>query len=789
MKANFRKAILFLLIAVMAISCTACGSGDANGASSAKETSARKAANTPAPEFRYVTKFIKSDEMPLSYVLSGFLTADGLYTYGRDASDETVSMPLFLSYDGKVKQYPAYAGPAFPEDEEGKFDYTHTDSIVTVQPMSSGNIFVLVTRQEYWNAEPAGQDLNDAIPSLSRDHRALQCAALIMDEEGKQVSTFPVEVQTEDIYVAMKALVTADDTILISLDNRLSAYSAGGDLLWSVEVDGSIFALTPTADGQICYAADSSKGKMVIPFDMQTQKPAENGVELPWDAFNVNAGCGGYDLCYSASADFCGIKLAAGETEKIFSWVECDVATDMDNPVYMAEDGSVYGYIYNSETGCRLFRVNKVPAAEVKEKKTLTFATLGFDYNYIAKEEILAFNQTNEEYRIEVKDYSQYGSGSDLSAGALKLQTEILSGNCPDIIDLSSIAADRLSAKGLLEDLYPYLDADPDLDRADFLPNVLAAAERNGKLISTVSSFSVESLAGVSAIVGDTPGWTYAEFNTALARMPDGCSAFPPNVTRKEVLDTCLMLDLDNYVDWSTGKCSFDSEQFVALLKFTKPFPPMPDLTTDFMEQFTRIATGEQMLNKITLDNFSTSWLNNIYFGDYPYTYVGYPTYDGEAGNYIKMRSGYAMSTACKNKEGAWQFLRTYFTEEYQRNAYELPSNKAAYDYQLQKAMTVTYKKDANGDYLLDENGEKIPQAIVDSDFFGKHIVYYTLSPEMAANLTSLAEGTTRILDNDVSILNIVDEQAEAFYQGQKSAEEVAKLVQSKVNIYVNEQR
>ena len=41
----------------------------------------------------------------------------------------------------------------------------------------------------------------------------------------------------------------------------------------------------------------------------------------------------------------------------------------------------------------------------------------------------------------------------------------------------------------------------------------------------------------------------------------------------------------------------------------------------------------------------------------------------------------------------------------------------------------------------------------------------------------------------DGRILNIVKEQAQAYFAGQKSAEEVARLVQSKANIYVNEQR
>ena len=45
------------------------------------------------------------------------------------------------------------------------------------------------------------------------------------------------------------------------------------------------------------------------------------------------------------------------------------------------------------------------------------------------------------------------------------------------------------------------------------------------------------------------------------------------------------------------------------------------------------------------------------------------------------------------------------------------------------------------------------------------------------------------MLNYDMSILDIVTEQAQAYFAGQKSADEVAKLVQSKANIYVNEQR
>ena len=790
MKATFRKSILFLLIAAMAFALTACGSGETAGTSTAaKSASSQKAAATPAPEFKYVSKFANVSDVPFDYVAGGFPTAEGVYVYGGDIDGKLPPQFRFCTYDGQVKEFPAFEGLDFTTDAEGKYNYSAIKSIRSVQPMSNGNLFLLGVLSESWSSTPVED--TDGL-GIMNDKNAYSIVAQILDAEGKTLSSFPIEFDESNLFLQVTALVLKDDTILTAQEGKFTAYATDGSILWQAEVNGSVGYLTANADGKVYFTADGAEGNAIYPFDMETKKAGDAIVKLPWNANAINAGSGEYDLYYSTGEYFNGVRLASGETEKIFSWVDCDVATDMDNPVYVLEDGTVCSYYSNSLDALMgvknllLFRISKVAATSLQDKKTLTFATLGLEFD--TKQQIIDFNRVNDEYHIEIKDYSQYGNGSDLSAGALKLQTEILSGNSPDIVDLSKISSDRLAAKNLLEDLYPYLDADAELKREDFLPNVLTAAECNGKLVSTISSFTVESLAGVSAIVGDKPGWTYNDLNMALAQMPDGCAVLGPEVSRRDILNTCLMLDLENYIDWTTGKCSFDRDEFIALLNFAKSFQAMnPDIDSNI---FSRIAEGEQMLTKMSLSNFTASWVNCIYFGNYPYTYIGYPTYNGEPGNYIHLNSGYGMTSACKNKDGAWQFLRTFFTEAYQRKSLTgLPSNRAAYDYLLKDAMTMKYKQDADGRFLLDDNGEKIPQPLIDSEILGTHITYYALTSEMAANLTSLAEGTARILVNDVSILNIVDEQAEAFFQGQKSAEEVAKLIQSKVDIYVNEQR
>ena len=65
----------------------------------------------------------------------------------------------------------------------------------------------------------------------------------------------------------------------------------------------------------------------------------------------------------------------------------------------------------------------------------------------------------------------------------------------------------------------------------------------------------------------------------------------------------------------------------------------------------------------------------------------------------------------------------------------------------------------------------------------------YCLTQEQVDQIRELMETTTKVADYDDAIIKIVTEQAAPFFEGQKSAEDVAKLVQSKVNIYVNEQR
>ena len=59
----------------------------------------------------------------------------------------------------------------------------------------------------------------------------------------------------------------------------------------------------------------------------------------------------------------------------------------------------------------------------------------------------------------------------------------------------------------------------------------------------------------------------------------------------------------------------------------------------------------------------------------------------------------------------------------------------------------------------------------------------------LAAWAIELLKSTTKLADYDEAIMNIVMDEAQAFLDGNRSADDVAKAVQSKVKLHVNEQR
>lgn len=812
-----KRLTALLLCAVMALSLAACGGGD---------TSAKpgKAEATPTPEFAYASEY-KTVELgendwfnPYCVTDDGFYGTMSVVTGQRDLEEgETLEWEgqldireeqMFrLGFDGSLTRMEGYEAPAYTptEGREGGC-YLRT---MTVLP--EGGFLQLVEVNESWNDAPEGVEKESEEWYNYYQYEEKQFIRII-DADGRELSMVEMDVQPliDELgyFYPYQIAVTEDGMLLAGGEGGLYAFDAQtGEYAFKFDENVSwVERLIPLPDNGIGAVFYLERGMEFAVIDTETRSFGES-IPVNGELNRAVGGSGDYLLYYTNGTNFCGLR-ADGESEKLFNWISCDVNSDDLNYYSVRADGTVVGLLneYNEKTEqntTSIVTVTKHPYSELPQKQVLTLATQGLGWN--DRRAIIAFNRSSKDARIEVLDYSEYTDyekdfdeeGNGEAGGLVKLRTEIMAGNMPDILDLSGMPVRQLAAKGLLTDLYPLLDADTELSREDLFPNVLAALENDGKLVSTASNFYIMTTVGSSRVVGDEPGWTYQELLDALATMPEGCEVFDIYTTRDQVLQYSLSLDMNKYVDWNTGKVNFDCQEFVDMLQFAARFPEKFDYEgyewSQEDDSGKRIMAGKQMLMPVYLSSFDDiNYYQYIFGGDVDgYTFVGFPCSEG-VGSMISVQSGYAISENCADKEAAWQFVRTFLTEDYQdQYSYQFPTNVHSFETQRTKAMTPEYEKDENGNIMLDpETGEKLQ---ISHGGMGwnedDYVEFYALTEEQVAKVDELIADTTRLFDSNNAIFQIVKEQSAAFFAGQKSAEDVAKLVQSKANIYVNEQR
>lgn len=810
---KLKNIVCLLLTAAMCLGLTACGGSGGDTAATPAGSSAPEA--TAGPEYVYVSEYRELTKNSKNYISVRSYGDDGLYYSSWEKIGENIPEGAKPMYEG---QYDVYSTFLYHMDKDGKI--AKLDSYAAMEPPANDNNYkdytagsdlsgICFTPDGFVTIEMVYASWNDGDGNYSMyseeyyEHQIFRQSYYIrsFDREGNELSCAPIQVSGDTWLDAYRMQLDDKGNALVSDGSGLRAIGLNGEDAYMVSVNGYINSIIKLADGRIAVATDGNGGQLVSILDTDTGKLVD-GVSASFDAHNTVPGNGEYDFFYTSGSWFYGFKLGEAAPAKLFNWINCDVNASRVTVLDVAEDGTVTGVIntYNTSNetyNTELVTVRKAPYESVPQKQSVTMAVMYLDYN--VQDMIINYNRRNDQYRIEVSDYSEYGVDADgNSIGETKLNTEILSGNVPDIICLNGLNYRQLANKGILEDLYPFLDADSELSRSDFFPNVLAALEVDGKLCSTVSGFFISSAIGAASVVGDEPGWTYDEFNAALASMPEGCTAFDQYVTRDSILSTCLALDMADYVDWGSGTVRFDSPDFIKLLEFANSFPTEFDWENyDWSREDStedRVAQGKQMLVQTSAYSVEDIFYNNYaQFMGGRVTYIGYPTSHG-TGNMISFAgdSGYALSSKSQHKDAAWQFLREFFTEKYQsENVYSLSSRVDVFEKKAEEASTVQYQKNAEGKYVLDDDGEKIP--IVRTTIWNKETgqteEIYALTAEQVQQIRELILTTTKVADYNQEILDIVKEQTAPYFAGQKTAEEVARLVQSKANIYVNEQR
>lgn len=625
---------------------------------------------------------------------------------------------------------------------------------------------------------------------------------LSVDGEGNLLTVMNTYENEENIYLLKRysvdgtELMSTDITGLgegmeyfyvqyVATDGEGNIYVANGEQdIWILDKDGKqkshltcenwIISLMALPNGKAAVSYWGNEGDVVLAeIDAASSSFGKNYQNVP-EAYSGFKKASDTTILLSSGNSVFEYDITTETSEELLNWINCDINGDNISEVIMLEDGRLLAvsrdYSQDEEKTEFIFLTRK-DASEVEQKTTITLGAMYIDSR--VKESVINFNKTNEKYRIEVKEYGN----DDWEAGMTQLNTEIISGNGPDIIDLSMGNADLYIAKGILEDLTPYVEAD--LNREDYVESVFNAYSSGDKMYGIVSAFTLMTVIGKTSDVGEEQGWTIDDVMALMESKPEGTELFS-YCSKDSILYYMCNMSLDSFINWETGECNFNDGYFEKVLEFANRFPKEVEYNEDDESTPSKIQSGKLLLMEVGLSDIQSYQMYSAMYGE-PITFIGFPS-NGGNGSYINPMGGLAINAKAEHKDGAWEFLKSFLSEEYQMESVEwdFPVMRSALEAQFEEDMTPEY---------IELNGEKVEEPKTSWGYDDFNVDIYAAKQEDVDALNTLINNTTQVITNNEEISNIITEEAAAFFEGQKTAKDVADIVQSRVNIYVNENR
>lgn len=524
----------------------------------------------------------------------------------------------------------------------------------------------------------------------------------------------------------------------------------------------------------VCSSVEASGNKLLQVMELSmSEKTLKEVCRLTtgWATYVSFAGNRG-GILFSEGDVLYQMDLKSGEKKELLRWMDVNINYGDIQGLVLRENGDigVYRSYTDINTGKWCYEVTLLRDAEKggfpegsgsgdqadasggtagleKEHVVLTYATMKLDDQM--RSWIVNYNIENPECRIEVKEYGAEGA----EAGMLRLNTDILAGHVPDIIDLEQIDVGPYIAQGILADLYPLMDADAEMGREEFVPGILKQYEEDGKLYGVMAGCRLETLMGKESVLGTPDRWTIERMQEALAQVPEG-GCFVENLAPLGLLRVLLAKGMGEYLDWENGTCSFDGEEFIKVLELANSMEVK--LMDGDMEG--NLSSGMVLANRIYVSDVSDYISSMEMFQGEKVSCVGFPSARGGSAKVYPFRP-VGISGLNGHQDMAWDFVRTLLGEEFQ-------TMEVRFYFPIR--LSVLQKRFDQAVEMAEKKGQAIAQEDLDAIY----------------QMIDVPDGK---MTYDKNVWNIISEEAEYYFNGQKSAEDVAKIIQNRARNYVSE--
>ncbi len=429
-------------------------------------------------------------------------------------------------------------------------------------------------------------------------------------------------------------------------------------------------------------------------------------------------------------------------------------------------------------------------------QKTLSIYTR-YSEKYI-ESAIAQFQKKHPDIKIDLKDFtaatissSADGPSDDEVKRAQKAEedfkkvvtTELMAGQGPDIIEIDGLPYKKYTDKNTLVNLSEMIEKDKAFDINNYKQNILDAFKYKGNLFVMPVNFGFSPFAANKTILDkegikiDDTNWTWEEFlkmaqiitrDTNGDGKPDQYAL--DKTSPEEIFGLLLQGEEGNFIDLDNRTCKFDSKEFIDLLKFAKEFSDkgVSSPKLDIAELYKMLDPGTIGFMRSYFGNYqgviqTQSLMNSevVFFNTPSYS-------DKSASNIFYSGRTYAINNNSKLKDEAWEFIKLLLSDEIQSrdDMYQFPISISALDTKAKTEITRNYIYQA-----YKEKGRKIR----------------ALNEEDVKMVNKMIDELKVMPYSEEQASQIITEGVKDFFSGKKTAEETAKLIQSKVSIYLNE--
>lgn len=420
---------------------------------------------------------------------------------------------------------------------------------------------------------------------------------------------------------------------------------------------------------------------------------------------------------------------------------------------------------------------------KTSEKPVVTIGTVGELSRFPAEYE---FNLSQSKYRIQIKDYSKLVEDDDAECSKAfgKLKLDIISGNAPDIISVWSTPMSELIRTGMFEDMYSLMDEYGGISREDFLPNILDGFEIDGKIPAISPNFSIDTAIAKTEYVGEnSENWSLEKLTEIYNSLPDDMGLIENEYTDRSVVYEYVSKNFSyDCTDMKYYTCNFNNTDFKNSLDFASSFPEKADYRTSDEPQSldtniyhqnnsTLFMNDHVLIHTFEIRCFGHSLgMDLLKFGGQPVTYVGYPSSDGN-GAFTTCGDMYAIPKSSKNKEYAWDVISYLINDD---NFQTKMNNSFAGLPVLKKHLSR---------YIVDNSNEATDYLSIYSEYDdGLHI-----TDELVAQAYEYICNVDFDPYWNYKIQNMIDEECMPVIAGERSADECADILQSRIAIYMSE--